>query len=101
MATACAQEGKPPLPLPATTVQLPTFGISIDAEGTLDARTFRDFDGKLLAAAAGGGESGQARRYVGRVEAPQGLAGAAGEGSGGGDRRGPRRRTMCCATWPG
>ena len=36
--------------LPATTVQLPTFGISIDAEGTLDARTFRDFDGKLLAA---------------------------------------------------
>jgi hypothetical protein len=34
--------------LPATTVQLPTFGISIDAEGTLDARTFKDFDGKLL-----------------------------------------------------
>lgn len=34
--------------LPATTVQLPTFGISIDAEGTLDARTFKDFDGRLL-----------------------------------------------------
>jgi hypothetical protein len=34
--------------LPATTVQLPTFGIAIDAEGTLDARTFKDFDGKLL-----------------------------------------------------
>jgi hypothetical protein len=35
--------------LPATTVQLPTFGISIDAEGTLDARVFRDFDRKLIA----------------------------------------------------
>jgi hypothetical protein len=34
--------------LPATTVQLPTFGISIDAEGTLDARLFKDFDRKLL-----------------------------------------------------
>ena len=34
--------------LPATTVQLPTFGIAIDAEGTLDARTFKDFDRKLL-----------------------------------------------------
>lgn len=34
--------------LPATTVQLPTFGIAIDAEGTLDARTFKEFDGKLL-----------------------------------------------------
>lgn len=34
--------------LPATTVQLPTFGVSIDAEGTLDASTFKDFDGKLL-----------------------------------------------------
>jgi hypothetical protein len=34
--------------LPATTVQLPTFGISIDAEGTLDARTFKDFDARLL-----------------------------------------------------
>ncbi len=47
-----AQEKKgdsPPARLPATTVQLPTFGISIDAEGTLDAKTFRDFDGKLLA----------------------------------------------------
>src|SRR5207253_1189851 len=42
----------PPVPppfLPATTVQLPTFGISIDAEGTLDARTFKDVDGRLLA----------------------------------------------------
>jgi hypothetical protein len=39
----------PPGFLPATTVQLPTFGVSIDAEGTLDARTFKDFDGKLLA----------------------------------------------------
>jgi hypothetical protein len=42
----------PPIPspfLPATTVQLPTFGISIDAEGTLDSRTFTDFDGRLLA----------------------------------------------------
>src|SRR5262245_46349030 len=49
--TALGQEF-PPVPpgfLPATTVQLPTFGISIDAEGTLDARTFKDFDGKLLA----------------------------------------------------
>src|SRR5688500_14840666 len=35
--------------LPATTVQLPTFGISIDAEGTLDARVFRDVDRKLIA----------------------------------------------------
>src|SRR3970040_846367 len=35
--------------LPATTVQLPTFGISIDAEGPLNARTLRDFDGRLLA----------------------------------------------------
>lgn len=35
--------------LPATTVQLPTFGISIDAEGTLDARVFRNFDRKLIA----------------------------------------------------
>src|SRR5262245_10070535 len=44
------EDGDPCLPaLPATTVQLPTFGISIDAEGTLDARTFREFDGKLLA----------------------------------------------------
>jgi hypothetical protein len=34
--------------LPASTVQLPTFGISIDAEGTLDARLFKDFDRKLL-----------------------------------------------------
>lgn len=34
--------------LPATTVQLPTFGIAIDAEGTLDARTFKDFDRKQL-----------------------------------------------------
>jgi hypothetical protein len=34
--------------LPATTVQLPTFGISIDAEGTLDARLFKEFDRKLL-----------------------------------------------------
>jgi Protein of unknown function (DUF1598) len=34
--------------LPATTVQLPTFGISIDAEGTLDAKLFREFDRKLL-----------------------------------------------------
>jgi Protein of unknown function (DUF1598) len=47
---ASAQDRNPILPgLPATTVQLPTFGISIDAEGTLDARTFKDFDGKLLA----------------------------------------------------
>ncbi len=52
----CAQDDKddkkndPPGNLPATTVQLPTFGISIDAEGTLDAKTFRDFDGRLLAA---------------------------------------------------
>jgi hypothetical protein len=48
--------------LPATTVQLPTFGISIDAEGTLDAKTFRDFDRRLLterlaaAKAAGAGD---------------------------------------------
>lgn len=34
--------------LPATTVQLPTFGISIDAEGTLDLKTVKDFDGRLL-----------------------------------------------------
>ncbi len=34
--------------LPATTVQLPSFGISIDAEGTLDARLFKGFDRKLL-----------------------------------------------------
>ena len=50
-ATAClAQEDKgPPIGnLPATTVQLPTFGISIDAEGTLDTKTFRDFDRRLL-----------------------------------------------------
>jgi hypothetical protein len=33
---------------PATTVQLPTFGISIDAEGTLDAKLFREFDRKLI-----------------------------------------------------
>jgi hypothetical protein len=50
---AWAQDEKddngPPFGLPATTVQLPTFGISIDAEGTLDARTLRDFDGRLLA----------------------------------------------------
>jgi hypothetical protein len=49
---AVAQDKKsadsPPGRLPATTVQLPTFGISIDAEGTLDAKTFRDFDCKLL-----------------------------------------------------
>jgi hypothetical protein len=46
-----AQDDKAPPAgnLPATTVQLPTFGISIDAEGTLDAKTFREFDGKLLA----------------------------------------------------
>jgi hypothetical protein len=45
---AVAQEDKgPPIGnLPATTVQLPTFGISIDAEGTLDAKTFREFDGR-------------------------------------------------------
>src|SRR5262245_33411667 len=50
-AAATGQEVPPALPpfLPATTVQLPTFGISIDAEGTLDARTFKDFDGRLLA----------------------------------------------------
>jgi hypothetical protein len=50
-ATASAQDDKkvPAGNLPATTVQLPSFGISIDAEGTLDAKTFRDFDGKLLA----------------------------------------------------
>jgi len=49
-ATALAQvdPGFPPGFLPATTVQLPTFGISIDADGTLDAKTFKDFDGKLL-----------------------------------------------------
>lgn len=34
--------------LPATTVQLPTFGISIDADGTLAAKTFTELDGKLL-----------------------------------------------------
>lgn len=49
-AIAAAQDDVKPGPLPATTVQLPTFGISIDADGTLDARTFRDFDGKLLEA---------------------------------------------------
>jgi hypothetical protein len=43
------QDPLPTTPLPATTVQLPTFGISIDADGTLDARTFTEFDGKLLA----------------------------------------------------
>lgn len=32
---------------PGTTVQLPTFGISIDAEGTLDAKLFPAVDGKL------------------------------------------------------
>jgi hypothetical protein len=41
-------EGGFPGFLPATTVQLPTFGISIDADGTLDAKTFKDVDGKLL-----------------------------------------------------
>src|SRR5262245_21311157 len=54
--------GLPPGFLPATTVQLPSFGISIDAEGTLDARTFKDFDGKLLAeriAAAKGAKPGE------------------------------------------
>jgi len=47
--------------LPATTVQLPTFGISIDAEGTLDAKLFREFDRKLLVerlAAAKGAKHG-------------------------------------------
>ncbi len=47
-AAASAQEGVPPGNLPATTVQLPTFGISIDADGTLRARTFKEFDGRLL-----------------------------------------------------
>ena len=45
---ALSRADDPPPLLPGTTVQLPTFGISIDAEGTLDARTFRDFDGRLL-----------------------------------------------------
>jgi uncharacterized protein DUF1598 len=48
--SAAAAQDNLPLPgfLPATTVQLPTFGISIDAEGTLAARTFTEFDGRLL-----------------------------------------------------
>lgn len=48
--------------LPATTVQLPTFGISIDAEGTLDLKTVKDFDGRLLRerlAAANGARPGE------------------------------------------
>jgi hypothetical protein len=48
--------------LPATTVQLPTFGISIDAEGTLDLKTVKDFDGRLLRerlAAARGAKPGE------------------------------------------
>jgi hypothetical protein len=50
-ATVAAQEVPAVLPpfRPATTVQLPTFGISVDPEGTLDARTFKEFDGKLFA----------------------------------------------------
>ncbi|MCI0357997.1 MAG: DUF1598 domain-containing protein [Planctomycetaceae bacterium] len=36
--------------LPATTVQLPTFGVSIDAEGTLETKLFREFDRQLLLA---------------------------------------------------
>lgn len=49
-ALAAAQNdgGNPPGFLPATTVQLPTFGISIDADGTLAAKTFTEVDGKLL-----------------------------------------------------
>lgn len=34
---------------PATTVQLPTFGVSIDADGVLDVKEFRDETGRLLA----------------------------------------------------
>ena len=33
----------------ATTVQLPTFGVSIDAEGVLDVKTFSDPSGRLRA----------------------------------------------------
>jgi hypothetical protein len=46
--TGWAQDDDFPGVLPATTVQLPTFGISIDAEGTLDLKTVKDFDGRLL-----------------------------------------------------
>ena len=46
--SASAQDPVFPGRLPATTVQLPTFGISIDADGTLAARTFKEFDGRLL-----------------------------------------------------
>ena len=38
---------QPPV-LPATTVQLPTFGISIDADGVVEVKTFVD-DGRLAA----------------------------------------------------
>ncbi len=35
---------------PATTVQLPTFGVAVDAEGVLKVKTFVDRDGRLTAA---------------------------------------------------
>ncbi len=35
--------------VPATTVQLPTFGVAIDAEGVLSVKEFHDPDGRLLA----------------------------------------------------
>jgi hypothetical protein len=56
---ATGQDGNPGN-LPATTVQLPTFGISIDAEGTLDARTFREFDRRLLLARLAAAEAARA-----------------------------------------
>ena len=50
-AAAGAQENPPnnPFPLPATTVQLPTFGISIDADGVLSLKSFSDAAGRLRA----------------------------------------------------
>ncbi|HZL88402.1 MAG TPA: DUF1598 domain-containing protein [Pirellulaceae bacterium] len=45
---ACAQEDDPP-PGAATTVQLPTFGVAIDAEGVLSLKTFPDPGGRLRA----------------------------------------------------
>lgn len=46
--TADSTSAQPPPFLPATTVQLPTFGISIDADGIVEVKTFAD-DGRLAA----------------------------------------------------
>jgi hypothetical protein len=35
-------------PAPATTVQLPSFGIAIDAQGVVSLKEFNDPDGRLL-----------------------------------------------------